>query len=68
MSVPVAPCVLEFQPASDALCFFSAFRRKGSAMLWLTTACLDMVSETEMVLLLAFGVIMQPINHDKIFV
>lgn len=37
-------------------------------MLWLTTACLDMVSETEMVLLLASGVKMQPINHDKIFV
>ena len=37
-------------------------------MLWLTTACLDMVSETEVVLLLAFGVKMQPINHDKIFV
>lgn len=67
MSVPKGSMCAEFQPASDAL-YFSAFSVKKGAVLCFD-ACLDMVSETEMVCFFpAFGVIMQPINHDKIFV
>ena len=65
-SVLKAPCVLNFSlPLTILFCLLSeeravlCFGSPPPAWTW---------SQTEMVLLLAFGVVMQPINHDKIFV